>query len=291
MPRLTERLLNQNIDQDTCLARARTIARQLVLGEIPEPIPERDPLYFLNVVRLTIGELTEKRYLLLRKKELSSYVSREAERCLVNECSDRSLFQDLLSECRRTIPVPEPEPDRGLDRGFKAVDTYESWLQSWFSRPHAASYKKKCLEIPQKDRNALQERVLDTLSQFRHHPGTRRVWFQLLLFHERYEDGLASLLADEPDPLKCSADEKALIAASVADETAIPFLHQWTERLIEKRTAAHYKEAGNCLSLLEQAYRNHGRKSRFHEWLEILHRRYARFTAFRKELTAFENRN
>ncbi|PYZ97419.1 hypothetical protein CR205_02125 [Alteribacter lacisalsi] len=289
MPRLTERLLNHNIDPQRCLEQARTISGELIRNENPEPIAADHPLHTLNVLRLTIRDLTEKRYLPLRKKHLTSLWDKETARpsfYIPNSLGERALFEDLRSECAHHIPVPLPEP---LLREAHTVRSGSQWLAGWQTRPHAGRYKTWYTSLPETEKESLKNEALEYLGRFRHHPGTRRVWFQLLLFHKEYEDGLAALLADEPDPLKCSTDEKELIRTSVADRSSVPFLFQWIERLIERRTAAHYKEARTCLGLLEQSCTRHGMTERFLAWLPVLHRRYARYAAFRKELNGFEN--
>ncbi|RNA70077.1 hypothetical protein [Alteribacter keqinensis] len=294
MASLTERLLNHNIYMDNAIPLARKISHTLIKNNEPDhktihnqkPYDAPYALFFLTIATLAIQDLVNKRYLTLRKPALTRFLEKGLRDPQYNEAlsgGEEALKRELLSRIHRLLPTPARE-----ERNPKTEDLTD-WLTAWKTRPHAEKYKQFYHSIQNSEDQAhLKKHALGELRPHRLHPGVKRVYFALLAFHEEWDIGLTHLLADDSDPLACIPEQLTFIKKSLPSPAVVAFLHQWIERLIEKRTGSHYKEAVRYVAILQDLYEKSGRAGRFDEWLVILRTRYSGYTAFRKELDRFE---
>ncbi|WP_026690305.1 hypothetical protein [Alteribacter aurantiacus] len=293
MARLTERLLTHNINLKDCIPVAKAISLQMIKKDEPDltHMKNRPPgttyrLFFLTITLLVTQDLVNKRYLTLRKPTLNRFLEKGMNDPLYQEtqsAEEVALTEELLAHIGRHLPILPKE------NSPKRKEEVDKWIDTWNTAPHAEKYKAyyRSLTNTEFQYHASKE-ALETLRDHRLHPGTKRVYFELLAFHEKWEQGLRDLLADEKDPLVSTPEQRSFIKGSLRHPVSFSFLHQWIERLIEKRTRPHYQEAIHFLLVLKDAYNEQGNEDRFKIWLNVLRKKYTSYHAFRKELDRFE---
>ncbi|MCD8511003.1 MAG: hypothetical protein LRY73_14840 [Bacillus sp. (in: Bacteria)] len=107
-----------------------------------------------------------------------------------------------------------PLPSRKI--GNQMQNTNENdWLAAWLVRPHFPKYKVFYESLPQQAQVSFAEKAIGNLREQTHHPHVRRVYFQLLLYHEFFDEGLLELLERVADPLQITPEEDAFIASLV----------------------------------------------------------------------------
>lgn len=101
---------------------------------------------------------------------------------LVKKRLDR-LFHELFD--KTDYPV---SGGLATDKPVHSVDTF---LNQWLIRPHAGTYKARFQQATSQEKTHLRKRALNELSLHTHHPGAARTLYQLYVFHEAINEGVA----------------------------------------------------------------------------------------------------
>lgn len=163
----------------------------------------------------------------------------------------------------------------------------EVWFDEWLVRPHFPKYKAYFEVLPKEVQDSFAEKSVEVLRKQTHHPHVRRVYFQVLLFHEKYDAGLQEMLERVVDPLQLTPEEDIFITALIDSyvDGAFVLFHQFTERLIERKSKSHYKQAVKYIDILFTLYDQQQTKEQFYEYMNLLKRKYERYSSFQKELS------
>lgn len=100
---------------------------------------------------------------------------------LVKKRLDR-LFRSL-SESSESL-----HPKAPVGRKDCSIDDF---LDRWLIRPHAGTYQARFEHATDQERLIMKDRTLKELSLHTHHPGAERTFYQLTIFHEAIDEGIA----------------------------------------------------------------------------------------------------
>ncbi|WP_198520823.1 hypothetical protein [Alteribacter populi] len=310
MQQISEFASIQNIEEIVCPPLVRQSSLNIIknqpektnetLSQIEEASHPEDDLsfgyLFLAVFSHVLQDLVRKRYFSLRKQALTTLLQKGIEHPTFRQGIKpeeyqraRPYIENIKAFFPDVILFPAHDQETEFFEQKANHQKIELWLEKWQVRPHFPKYKAYYLnERSPNERLILKEKVHQLLQNSRHHPGTRRVYFQFLSFHHYYSEGIKTLLNETGDPLKCSFEEQRFIEAlNVTDvnvSSLIAFFHQWIESFVEKRTKRHYQEAITYLPALQSCYKQTTEPERFYTWIDGLYTRFSGYHSFKKEL-------
>ncbi|MDQ0257994.1 hypothetical protein J2S74_005457 [Evansella vedderi] len=241
------------------------------------------------------SRMIEKGLFMLRKKKLEMLLQStlssfplEVYDSLLNENTGWSrLFTTTINAMERefSITLPSIKANKSSHKAISSQD----WLNSWLVRPHFPKYKHYYESIGDKgEQKFLETKAKNKLRVQAHHPHVKRVYFSLLAYHQCYEEGMDELFRSVSDPLHLTPEEKQFLDRLLQyhHPRLRSLLHHFIERLVERKTKQHYKEAIKYIIMLEEIYKREHLVERFHTYVKILKKRYERFSSFQKELAA-----
>ncbi|MBU9711476.1 hypothetical protein [Evansella tamaricis] len=248
------------------------------------------PVIIIQSFREVRSLMIKQQLYLIRKKQIDALFHKvlqaiapsTIEQLLKENSSWSSLLKQGIAGVNKEFSVTLPisiiqdfEPD--LDNNV--------WLSQWLVKPHFQKYK---LFIENLTDEMTKQKMIETciamLKKQTHHHHSKRVFFQIVSYHKKYDVGMNQLYLTI-DPLHLSEEEEVfindLIAAQHPKITSL--LHQFIERLVEKKSRTHYLKAINYLTMLEKLYIT--KEPFFQEYLTLLMKKYSRYTSFTKELS------
>lgn len=115
---------------------------------------------------------------------------KELWKAILIEAGLYSLMKKRLDHIFRelTDSTKESVSEDGSEFSFQSTDDF---LDQWLIRPHAGTYKKRFHQLSDQERIHMKHRALHDLSLHTHHPGAERTLYQLIVFHEEVERGVA----------------------------------------------------------------------------------------------------
>lgn len=177
---------------------------------------------------------------------------------------------------------------------FDIKNEVDDWLSKWMIRPHFARYKNYYDKIENKEaKTFLADRIIEELHKQIAHRPIRRTLFQIVSFHQRYEQGIDLWNLSPCDPLTLSMEEQQFfkLVSRYSSHLVIPLYMQWIERLIEKKTKKHYELSITLLAEVQAVMRATDSNERFQLFLQVLQKRYKGYSALQKELKQFDDKS
>ncbi|WP_146035934.1 hypothetical protein [Salipaludibacillus keqinensis] len=166
-----------------------------------------------------------------------------------------------------------------------------TWLKQWLTRPHFSKYVQyyTALSVPNQQLQ-LKKEVINQLFPLQNHTPTRRTFFQIIDYHLDYDEGIRAWLYFPQDPLLFTREEQSLFKKICEHrvDLAVPLYMQWIERLIEKKSSAHYKKAHIYLKELQKMSERTNDQNRFEQYLAMIRKKYRKYSAFYEGLKQVE---
>ncbi|KGA97368.1 hypothetical protein AJ85_17380 [Alkalihalobacillus alcalophilus ATCC 27647 = CGMCC 1.3604] len=165
----------------------------------------------------------------------------------------------------------------------------EIW-ERWLLAPHYRRFESLTAYTEPEKKQKVAEYLLPKLRERLHQPETVITYARLLIDFQKYEEAARFFLTFEKDPFRLKQEKLELldILSEKKPDLAKAIYHQFSVRLVEKKTRAHYEQAVLYIKQLKKLYQKTNDLDRFGEYIQMLKKKYRTYRAFVEELKTIE---
>ncbi|ADH99028.1 hypothetical protein [Salisediminibacterium selenitireducens] len=153
---------------------------------------------------------------------------KERWKTILIEAGIFSFVKKRLDRLFRELFDMTAHPATGEQKNEQPGPSVDSFLDRWLIRPHAGTYKARFQQATPQEQIHMRKRALNELRLHTHHPGAARTLYQLYVFHEAIDEGVAHWYRHTMTNQKFTTEELQFLGflADLVPETAVKLILQ-----------------------------------------------------------------
>lgn len=162
--------------------------------------------------------------------------------------------------------------------------------KNWLEQPSFSTYKSRIKRSSNEEKQQILDFILPSLQKDLYRSQTEGTYYQIILEERLYRLGIQSLLTSKKDIFTMTPEIEKLLKMIMKEqpELLLPFYHQLVERLVQKKSRAHYEEAAYYIQQLKTIYKAIKKETTYQAFYVGLKQRFKTFRAFIQELNKLD---